>query len=401
MVAPRTAIVIGGGPAGLAAACRLSEGGMATTLLEAKASVGGRAASEHREGFDLNQGPHALYVGGSAMRALRAMGIDPPLWNPLSSSSVFVRGGKVTRRPGGSFGLLRWLAEVARCHPGELSDLSVAEWLRQDVSSERARAAAAALVRVTTFVADHDALSADVAATQVKLGLFPGVRYVRGGWQWLVDALAAKAESHNATVRTRAGARSVRRVDGRWQLTLDEEVLHADVLVVATGGPDAFARLLHARAPSPPGPAAELSVLDLGLRTLPRRRTFALGIDTPTYLAKHSPPRHRDGVLLSLAGYAREPRARLEEMAEVVQPGWREQVTLQRFLPRMVAVSALPSPESGGLAGRPSVDRGEGLFLAGDWFGPQGWLVDAAISSGVAAATAALSKPDRETAMAA
>lgn len=59
----------------------------------------------------------------------------------------------------------------------------------------------------------------------------------------------------------------------------------------------------------------------------------------------------------------------------------------------MVAVSAIPSPSGGGLAGRPAVDRGEGLYLAGDWVGPEGWLVDAAIASGAAAAAAALRSP--------
>jgi len=80
-------------------------------------------------------------------------------------------------------------------------------------------------------------------------------------------------------------------------------------------------------------------------------------------------------------------------MADVVQPGWRERATLQRFLPRMVAVSAIPSPDDGGLAGRPGVDRGNGLYLAGDWLGPEGWLLDAALSSGTAAAAAALRSP--------
>jgi hypothetical protein len=157
------------------------------------------------------------------------------------------------------------------------------------------------------------------------------------------------------------------------------------------GGPDAVAKLLGDSSPLAPGPAAELSVLDLGLRRLPKgSRRFALGIDAPTYLSRHSPPEHRDGALLSLASYTRQPRAELEAMADVVQPGWRRHATLQRFLPRMVAVSAIPRPASGGLAGRPGVDRGEGLYLAGDWLGPEGWLVDAAISSGAAAAAAAL-----------
>lgn len=391
MSASKKAIVVGGGPAGLVAAGRLAEGGVATTLLEAGGGLGGRAASERRDGFDLNQGPHALYVGGPAMRELRAMDIDPPRWNPASHRSVVLRGGRPRRLPGGTLPLVRWLVGVARSQPESLAELSVAEWLQRTLRSEGARASAAALVRVTTFVADHDALSADVAATQLKIGLNPGVRYLKGGWQWLVDALAAHAEHGGVALRTRAAVRALDRSPDGWMVTLDEETLQADILVVAAGGPDAVAKLLGDRSPSAPGPPAELSVLDLGLRRLPKRgRRFALGIDEPTYLSRHSPPDHRDGVLLSLASYTRQPRAELEAVADAVQPGWREQATLQRFLPRMVPVSAIPSAAGGGLAGRPAVDRGEGLYLAGDWLGPEGWLVDAAISSGAAAAAAAL-----------
>jgi phytoene dehydrogenase-like protein len=257
--------------------------------------------------------------------------------------------------------------------------------------SERARASAAALVRVTTFVADQESLGADVAATQLKIGLWPGVRYLRGGWQQLVDALAARAEADGAVMRTRAGVRGLARDADGWEVTLDGEALRADVVVVAAGGPEAVAKLLGESSPAAPGPAAELSVLDLGLRRLPRRsQRFALGVDQPTYLSRHSPPEHRDGVLLTLASYAREPRPALEALADAVQPGWRDQVMLERFLPRMVAVSAIPTPNGGGLAGRPGVERGECLFLAGDWVGDEGWLVDAAISSGAAAAAAAL-----------
>lgn len=383
--------MIGGGPAGLVAAARLAEGNVETTLLEAGSHLGGRAASERRGGFDLNQGPHALYVGGPAMRELRALGVKPAWWNPVSVNSVFLRDGKPRRSLGGTPGLAKGLVALARSNPRELGALSTREWLEQSMSSERARAAAGALVRVTTFVADQESLSADVAATQLKIGLLPGVRYLRGGWGSLVQALAEAATRRGAALRTRAAVRSVQNEAGGWTVALDEEVLHADLLVVAAGGPDSVAKLLEEDAPPAPGPAAELSVLDLGLKSLPRRtRRFALGVDAPTYLSRHSPPDHADGVLLSLASYAREPRAALEAMADTAQPGWRERVTLERFLPRMVAVSAIPTPAGGGLAGRPPVELGEGLYLAGDWVGPEGWLVDAAIASGAAAAGAAL-----------
>lgn len=390
----RKAIVIGGGPAGLVAAARLADGGVETTLLEASSHLGGRAASERRDGFDLNQGPHALYVGGPGMRELRATGIELPWWNPASPNSVFVRNGVARRSPGGVLGLLRGLDDIVRSRPEDLATISTREWIERSLPSKRARAAAAALVRVTTFVADHDALSADVAAAQLRIGFFPGVRYLRGGWQSLVDALAAAAVQRGATLRTRAAVRLLHKEAGGWTVALDKETLRADLLVVAAGGPEAVGKLLGDEAPPAPGPAAELSVLDLGLRNLPRRtRRFALGIDAPTYLSRHSPPGHRDGVLLSLASYAREPRAALEAMADTVQPGWREQVTLERFLPRMVAVSAIPTPAGGGLPGRPRTDQGDGLYLAGDWVGPEGWLTDAAIASGAAAAAAALRRP--------
>ncbi len=328
------------------------------------------------------------------MRELRALGIKLSWWNPTSPFSVFLRDGKPKRSPGGLAALMRWLPGVARSQPEELGGISTSEWLERSLPSRDSRAAAAALVRVTTFVADQDSLSADVAARQLKIGFLPGVRYLRGGWQSLVDALAAGAHRRGATLRTRAAVRSVHREAGGWTVGLDDGTLHADLLVVAAGGPDAVAKLLGERAPVAPGPAAELSVLDLGLRRLPRRtRRFALGVDAPTYLSRHSPPGHRDGVLLSLASYAREPRAALEANADLVQPGWRQQVTLERFLPRMVAVSAIPTPAGGGLAGRPAVERGEGLYLAGDWVGPEGWLVDSAIASGAAAAAAALRAP--------
>jgi phytoene dehydrogenase-like protein len=389
----KKAIVIGGGPAGLVAATKLTEGGVDATLLEAASHFGGRAASERRGGFVLNQGPHALYAGGPAMRELRAMGVELEWWNPTSPNSVFVRDGEAKRSPGGLLGLSRLLPPILRTDPAELRGLSTTEWLERILPSASARAAAAALVRVTTFVADQRSLSAEVAITQLKLGLVPGVRYLRGGWQSLVDALVGKAGEAGANLRTRAAVRMVHQEAGGWTVALDEETLHADALIVAAGGPGTAAELLAGATLPAPGPAAELSVLDLGLRRLPRRtRRFALGVDAPTYLSRHSPPGQRDGVLLSLASYAREPRAALEELADTVQPGWREQIVFERFLPRMVAVSEIASP-GGGLAGRPQVDRGEGLYLAGDWVGPEGWLVDAALSSGAAAAAAALREP--------
>jgi phytoene dehydrogenase-like protein len=374
-----TAIVIGGGPAGLIAASHLADAGVTTTLLEAKAGFGGRAASERQEGFVLNQGPHALYMGGAAERELSALGVDPPRWNPVSvSKSFLVHDGKAKRLVGG-------FASVAKLLRSEATaGMTADEWIRASIGDPEARDLAAALCRVSTFVADHDALPADVAKEQIKRAAWPGVRYLEGGWQWMVDALTAQAERRGATLRTRAAVRSLERTPQGWTVTTDEDTSVADAVVVAAGLPSAAAKLVDGI--EPPGPPAEISSLDLGLRRLPKRRTFALGIDEPTYFSKHSPPKHRDGVLMTAMSYAGAPLPDLERLADTVLPGWRDEVIVHRHLPKMTPIGAIASP-----AARPSVTHSDGLFLAGDWVGDEGWLVDAALASGVAAARAAMS----------
>ncbi|HVW34946.1 MAG TPA: hypothetical protein VHL53_20605, partial [Acidimicrobiia bacterium] len=83
-------------------------------------------------------------------------------------------------------------------------------------------------------------------------------------------------------------------------------------------------------------------------------------------------------------------KAGLEEHARLagVDPAMVEE---QRFLLRMTVVGAVPTPANGGLAGRPAIDSTgiPGVFVAGDWVGPRGWLADAAFASGEAAGTAA------------
>jgi hypothetical protein len=65
------------------------------------------------------------------------------------------------------------------------------------------------------------------------------------------------------------------------------------------------------------------------------------------------------------------------------------------FLPRIEAVGALPTAASGGFAGRPGVEVPHlaGLYLAGDWVGPEGFLADASLASAREAARLALRTP--------
>jgi hypothetical protein len=135
------------------------------------------------------------------------------------------------------------------------------------------------------------------------------------------------------------------------------------------------------------------------------KRTFALGIDTPTYFSLHSTAAQglapEGGALFHLARYLapdEKPerdvvQAELEGQLDVMQPGWREHVVVKKLLLDVRVAHAVPSAEHGGLAGRPRVDALAGslpgLWLAGDWVGPEGWLVDGSFASGRDAGRAA------------
>jgi phytoene dehydrogenase-like protein len=84
----------------------------------------------------------------------------------------------------------------------------------------------------------------------------------------------------------------------------------------------------------------------------------------------------------------------LEDLLDRAQPGWRDLVLHRRFLPHIEAVSALPTAATGGFSGRPLVTVPEDptVYLAGDWVGPAGFLIDACTASARQAAEACISQ---------
>jgi hypothetical protein len=146
---------------------------------------------------------------------------------------------------------------------------------------------------------------------------------------------------------------------------------------------------------------ARAACLDLGLSALPRAKNqFALGLDAPTYFSVHSATAHLcdapGSATISVMKYLdpdapSDPRANereLEELVDRLQPGWRDVTMARRYLPSLVATNAIA------IAGRPrpAIDapRTRGVFLAGDWVGPEGMLADAAMASAKGAARAAV-----------
>ena len=83
-------VVIGAGLAGLSAAEAAARAGARVTVLEAH-HPGGRATTVEREGFRLNEGPHALYQGGPAEAYFPELGV--PLTGGAPAGPYYGRVG--------------------------------------------------------------------------------------------------------------------------------------------------------------------------------------------------------------------------------------------------------------------------------------------------------------------
>lgn len=416
-------VVIGGGLAGLVAATLAARRGRRVRLLEKAGDLGGRATTQVKDGFAFNVGPHALYRGDAAMRVLTDLGITPRGATPRPSGGHAVRAGVKHPFPSGflslvSTGLLslagklevaRLLARIQTLDPAPWQASTVDRWLGTVTQRDDVRQLLAALVRLTTYGNAPGLQSGGAALEQVQAALRDNVLYLDGGWQQLVEALRGAASAAGVTIdsglradaveldATGSAVRGVRLGDG--------STVPCAAAILAVPPADAAALLSGPARRTLDGWAAQATplraaCLDLALSELPEpRSTFGLGIDAPLYFSVHSAVAQltpEGGALVHVAKYldpsAAEDSARdlteLERFTDLLQPGWRERVVHRRFLPHMVVTHGLVTAAQGGKTGRPGpqVDGVTGLYVAGDWVGPDGMLADASFASASRAA---------------
>lgn len=405
-------VVIGGGLAGLTAAAYLAQAGLAVTLFEKAAGVGGRAATQkYDDGFLLNRGIHALYSGGPTDEVLKDLEVK---YTGSTPKDIFaLRRGKFYEAPynlGSLFRtkLLTWkekfelmglFSKLPRLKADDFARISVQDWVDRSIRSEGVRQFMSSFARTFVYTSNLKLVSAQIFIEKAQGTLKHPVIYLDGGWQSLADALAIKASAAGARIINNAFVEALEYDEGQVRAVRfrDGRHLQARAVVVATT-PQAAAKLVDIPALQTivgklvPG---QIACLDVALRKLPNRlHPVVLNEDKPIFLstqslyAKIAP---EGGGVISLfkqldpqnPSDPYEDERDLEGMLDTVQPGWRDQVVKRNFLPHMDGVAMLPTAKDGGYAGRPGyqVSGLDNLFLIGDWVGPEGFLVDASFAS--------------------
>jgi phytoene dehydrogenase-like protein len=413
--------VIGGGIAGLTAACFLARGGAEVTVFEKAPILGGRAATRETGGFLFNRGGHALYTGGAASKVFQELGVVYD--HGVPKDTFVLHEGRISPFPtdplgflrtdlldaGDKLALFRLFVAVGATGPRTLSGTSVQEWLDLKVRRRpQVRRMMTGLARTFSYTTALDLVSAEMFVEKLQRSLRHPVHYVDGGWQVLVDGLRSAAEAAGARTVTGAHVESVEvSGDRAGGLRLrDGNLVGASAVIVATGPRGAAKLVDETKYPALRQVvdglvSLPIACLDVALERLPvPERPVVQDIDRPRFASAQSvyaPRVAPAGGALVITFKQLDPRRPgdplederdLEDMLDAAQPGWRDVLVDRQYLPRIEAVGALPTAAGGGFAGRPGprVPGLENLYLAGDWVGPEGFLVDASAASARSAA---------------
>ncbi|MFJ4872613.1 phytoene desaturase family protein [Streptomyces sp. NPDC088757] len=376
----RKLTIVGGGFAGLTAAVTAAEAGTAVTLYEAHRDLGGRARTAEGP-YRTNDGPHALYGGGPHWTWLKQRGLLGPL-APLPPAEVlrfrFHRGGALRRVP--PPGLLRQSLRTARNAP---VDADFRTWATGLAGARTARVAAA-YSGVALFHHDPGALSARFVQERLHraAALPPEAHYVRGGWGALIGRMADRARELGVRIETSS------RVDA----------------LPAGGGPVIVATALPAAArllgdPSLTWESGRTVLVDLALRTRKGDPFVVSDLDAPGWIERFTaqdPSLAPAGQQLLQAqlpvgpdGTKEEGVAHAERLLDLGFPGWRERTVWRRASLSRGRTGAVDRPGTT-WRDRPAVDRGDGVYLAGDQVAAPGVLSEVSFTSAVEAVSLAL-----------
>lgn len=447
-VPPRVA-VIGGGLAGLSAAIRLAERGVAVDLFEARPRLGGATHSFERGGLTVDNGQHVFLRCYTAYRGLlQRMGVsDRVRIQDRFDVPVFTADGRRTRlartnlpaplhlgsalagyaalSPGDRLRATRAALSLGRLDPDDpaLDGRGFGAWLAEHGQSEQAVRALWELFIVAALNAPAEESSAALAAKVLKKGLLSGRDAADIGFPAVplerlhAGPAARLLQQLGGRVHTRCKVTSLRQVDGGFEVATGPHDVDgvragtscrsrapADAVVLAV--PHEAATGLLPRGALPGGEdLAELGsspiinvhvVFDRPVTRLP----FAAALDSPAqWMFDRSRVAGLDaGQYLTASVSAadayidtptRELRARFLPEFRRFFPEARDAEIADFFVTRERKATFRQSPGSR-KSRPPATTRTPGLLIAGAWT-DTGWpdTMEGAVRSGLVAARCA------------
>ena len=262
-------LVVGGGLAGLSAACRLADAGYGVTVLEKRPFLGGRAYSymDGRAGLEVDNGQH-VFLGccEEYISFLRSLGVFERTFlqrrlhlrviDKLTGRSV-LRGGTLPKPFHLMPSFLRYrplslkekllavyaLARLSSLKPSddsELDSLTFAQWLRGQGQDEHAIRNFWNLIILPTLNEDIEVASAELAVMVLREGFLrsrhgSAIGYAQVGLsRLLADSAAEYIRSRGGDVRPSEAAEGLLIGDGRITCVATKEgTLTADSYLLA------------------------------------------------------------------------------------------------------------------------------------------------------------------------
>lgn len=369
--------IVGAGIAGLTAAITCAEEGVSVRLTEAHDVVGGRARSTDGP-YNANLGPHALFSDGSFWSWMQQRKMLPPhVKARLTGVRLRLDGTLRRTAPLGS------LPAVLRLRGREApADMDFRSWVAGH-TDDRTAAIMSSASGLFTFHHDPGELSAAFVwprAVRLLLTVPTAVRYPVEGWSTLVSTLERRVRELGVTIETSTRLSELPNgpVIVATELSQARELLGDDSLRWRSGC---------------------ALCMDLGLRHRRGDPSVVSDLDEAGWIGRYSAanpsvaPQGEDLVQAQVpmrpGESAEQAGLRLERLLDVGLEDWRERTTWRRRQVLDGRSGALDMPGTT-WRDRPAVDRGDGVFLAGDMVAAPGMLAEVAWASGIEAGKLAL-----------
>ncbi|MCH5586107.1 NAD(P)/FAD-dependent oxidoreductase [Shimazuella sp. AN120528] len=401
--------IVGGGLSGLIAAIYSARAGKKTVVLEQQKQLGGRAITKKKNGAYFDLGGHALYKG-HAFEILQELEIS--FAGKKSSVDTFfgIWKNKLIPLPMGVMSLLttpllsfkgklevaRFFTSFLKLDTKQFDHISVRDWIESNLKDPMVRHFVYSLLRTASYAVSPDLPAAGPVLRQLQHSM-NGVYYIEKGWGSLVDQLRITAVESGVVfilggkvtevIHQDRKVEAIQCVDGT-KIVADNVILTASPEIAYKLVPNADQTALQVwKDQAIPITAACLSV---ALRRLPKpKHNVIYGIDQTVFLSNESTAAYlsdNGDQVIQLFKYqgaqtdAKKDEQNLEQVLDLAQPGWRDELVARQYLPRIVVTHDFKHMKRKVNPG-PNVPEIEGLYVAGDWVAHEELLADAAAVS--------------------